>query len=377
MKKPKIVFVTPFFYPVIGGVESHIFYKAQELIKLGYDIEVFTSDSNRSGIIENKSEVMDGIKVTRFKTKGKVGFGEVFFPEVFKAVKKSNADIFHVHGFRHNYNFVIWYTNKPLFITPHFPIYRGQRGKLVQLAVDLIDIFLGKYIFKKFNRICVVTGRETNWIKSFNVPDNKIILTPNAIPENYFKNYNSNNFRKKYKLKENEIVVLTVSRIHKSKGIDQLIRVAKHFPKVKFVIIGKDGGEQENLQNLTKQLNLKNIIFGGMVSEQEKLEAYSSADIFCSPSHFEGFCISILEAMAQKCAVITSDQGGMPWVVSDSGLIFKIGDLKDLKNKLNKLVENKDLRNNLIKKGSIRVKDFSWKKTAQILDREYKMLMKN
>jgi glycosyltransferase involved in cell wall biosynthesis len=374
MKKPKVVFITPFFYPVIGGVETHIYNTAKELIRLGYDLEVFTSDSNRSGKIPVKNEIIDGIKVTRFKAFFKIAFGEVFFPGVFSAVKNSDADIFHVHGFRHNHNFVFWFTKKPLFVTPHWPIYRGQRNPMIQVIIDLIDIFLGKYMFKKYSKVCVVTGLETEWIKSFNVDESNIILTPNAIPKEYFKKYNGKIFRKKYDL-GNDIVVLTVSRIHKSKGIDQLVKIAQFFPKVKFVIMGKDGGEKENLMNLSKTLGLNNIIFTGEVTEQEKLEAYSGADIFCSPSHFEGFCISILEAMSQDCAIITSDQGGMPWVVGDSGLIFKIDDLDDLKNKLANLIEDKKLRKRLIVLGKKRVKGFTWKKTAEILDKEYKKLI--
>lgn len=376
MKKPKVVFVTPFFYPVIGGVETHIFYLAKELIKLGYDVEVYTSDSDRGSIIKEKQETIDGIKIRRFDKLAKLAFGEVFFPGVFSAVKRSDADIFHVHGFRHNHNFIFWFTKKPCFVTPHYPIYRGQRNFIIQGIIDLIDIFLGKYMFKKYKRICVVTGLETDWIKSFNVPDSKIILTPNAIPENYFKKYNGNDFRKKYNLGKN-IVVLTMSRIHKSKGIDQLIKVAKYFPQVKFVIMGKDGGDRKNLEKLSEILNLKNIIFAGEVSEKEKLEAYNGADIFCSPSHFEGFCISILEAMSQNCAVITSDQGGMPWVVDKAGLIFKINDLKDLENQLRRLIEDKDLRKKLINSGKKRVKDFKWKFTAETLDKEYKKLINN
>jgi len=41
-----------------------------------------------------------------------------------------------------------------------------------------------------------------------------------------------------------------LSRIHKSKGIDQLISVAEYFPETVFVIMGKDGGEEANLKKM-------------------------------------------------------------------------------------------------------------------------------
>ena len=374
-KKLKVCFITPFFYPVIGGVESHILNKSNELIKLGYDIEVFTSDMDREGRVKERPTNLGKIKIKRFRSWLKVSFGEIIFPGVYWAVKNSDADIFHVHSYRHLHNLVTLFTKKPCFLTPHWPIYKGQRPKHLQLIVDFIDKFFGKFILNKFTKVCAVTGLEIDWIKTFGIKEKDILLTPNALPIEYFKKYNGEKFRKKHNLKD-ELVVLSVSRIHKSKGTDQLVEVAKYFPKVKFMIVGRDGGFQEELELLAKDLNLKNIIFVGEVSEKEKMESYAAADIFCSPSHYEGFCISILEAMSQGCAVITSNQGGMPWVVGKEGLIFKDYNLNDLKNKLGKLIKNKKLRTNFGIVGKKKVKEFKWEKVAKILDKEYKKLSK-
>jgi glycosyltransferase involved in cell wall biosynthesis len=375
MKKPKICFVTSFFYPTIGGVETHIFNTAKELIKKGYNIDVYVSDLDRDKRTKEKNQIISGIHVKRFRSWFKFSFSGIFFPGLFRAVKKSDADLFHVHGYRHPFNFIFWFTRKTCFLTPHWPVYRGQRKKWAQLIVDLVDKFLGRYIFKKFSKICVVTDLESPWVKSFGVNPEDIILTPNCIPEAYFKEYNGQNFRKKYNLK-NKFVVLTVSRIHESKGIDQLIKVAQFFPGVKFIVMGKDGGFRSGLENLIKRLNLKNVILTGEVTEKEKLEAYAGSDVFCSPSHYEAFCISILEAMSQGCAVLTSNQGGMPWVVGEAGLVFEDYNLSDFRNKLDLLIHNKKLLEKFRKLGKKRVNNFRWAKTADTLDGEYKKYIK-
>ncbi len=372
MKKPKICFVTSFFYPTIGGVETHIQNTAKELIKLGYDCEAYVSDMDRDKRIKQKTQEIDKIKIKRFTSWFKFSFSGIFFPGLFNAVKNSNADIFHIHGYRHPFNFIFWFTKKTVFITPHWPVYKGQRKKWAQFLVDLTDKFLGKYMFKHFSKVCVVTELESPWVQSFGKSKKDIILTPNCIPDNYFKEYNGNNFRKKYNLKKDELAVITMSRLHPSKGIDQLVKIAKYFPKVKFILMGKDGGFKNDLQNIINTLNLKNVIIAGEVTEKEKLEAYAGADIFCSPSHYEAFCISILEAMSQKCAVLTSNAGGMPWVVGNQGLIFKDYDLQDFKIQLEKLINNKKLRKEFQKQGKIKSQKFKWKNTAKRLDREYK-----
>ena len=372
IKKPKVCFITSFFYPTIGGVETVIFYTAKELIKLGYDIEVYISDMDRDKKLPAGESEIDGIKIRRFKSWFKFSFSGIFFPGLFKGVKKSDADIFHVHGYRHPFNFIFWFTKKPCFLTSYWPIYKGQRSKKIQLMVDLIDVFFGKYIFRKFSKVCVLTELESPWVESFGVKKENIILTPPCLSQEYFKTYDGKSFRKKYNLKPDELVVIAVSRIHQSKGIDQLVKVAKFFPSIKFIIMGKDGGFKSELEKLIQELNLKNVILAGEVSEKEKLVAYAGADIFCSPSHYEAFCISILEAMSQGCPVITSNQGGMPWVVGKTGLVFIDNDLNDLKEKLNILIKDKKLRKKLGKLGKVKAKTFTWDKIAKTLDKEYK-----
>ena len=178
-------------------------------------------------------------------------------------------------------------------------------------------------------------------------------------------------FKKKYGV-EKKIVVLSVSRIHKSKGIDQLIEVAKITPNAHFVIIGKDGGDEKRLKKIVSKYKINNVVFGGTVSEKDKIAAYRGADIFCQPSHFEAFGISILEAMSQGLPCIVSSKGGMPWVVDKTGLVFEDYNLHDLKSKLDRLISDKKLRDKLGKLSEHRARKFTWKKTADLLDKEYR-----
>src|SRR3989344_9109499 len=153
----KICIVSAYFYPVKGGAENHMYFIAQELIKRGHEVEVFVSDSSHEGKIWKKEEIIDKIKVKRFKTWFKISFSGMFFPGLYNAVKNSDADIFHVHGYRHPFNFVFWFTKKPCFLTPHWPVYKGQRKNWQQFIVDSVDKYLGSYIFSKFSKVCVVT----------------------------------------------------------------------------------------------------------------------------------------------------------------------------------------------------------------------------
>src|SRR3989344_5515398 len=180
----KITFITPFFYPVMGGVENHVYYLAKELIKKGHEVEVFTSDLERNSKLLNKEEVYDEIKITRFKTLFRIGDFGSFFPGMFKAIKNSDSDIFHFHVYRHPLNFGVLFTKKPCILTPHWPNYPKElRKAYINVLINLFDKYIGKSMLKKFTRILAITGSEITWFKEkFGLQQEQLILLPNGAP---------------------------------------------------------------------------------------------------------------------------------------------------------------------------------------------------
>ena len=370
----KICFITPFFYPVKGGMEEHVLQLAKGLISKGHDVHVFTSNSSRVGKTLGSEEIYQGIKIKRFNTWFKLDTFSPVFPFVLYKIINSNFDIVHVHSYRHVHNLAVLFTKSKCFMTLHWPDYPyGLRSKFMDFIIPVFDKTIGKFLLHKYDKLIAVNGLEISWIKkNFNIDDNKIKLIPNAIPKDYLKLRHGDLIRKKYSIKNKELVVLSFSRMHKSKGLDLTVHIAELFPKVKFIIAGADAGELNNLKNLSSKLNLNNLIFMNDVDEKIKLNLFSSADIFLFPSHYDAFGIVLLEAFSQKLAVIASDSGGIPWVVDDAGLIFKDNDLDDLKNKLSLLINDPKLRSKYSKLGYSRVKNFTWENIVDSLDNEYK-----
>ena len=368
----KITFISPFFYPVMGGAENHIYYLAQELLKQGHEVEVFTSDLDRKSRISQKEEFYHGIRIKRFRAWFRFGDFGSFFPGVFKAVRNSDSDIFHFHIYRHPFNMAAFLVKKPCLLTPHYPNYPKELRKLhIRWLLALFDFFLGKKVLRRFKKILTITEVESQWLKEeFRVPEEKLALLPNGIPKNYLKRRNPAQFKTKFNL--NNPMALCLSRLHKSKGFDQVVKIASEFPNIHFVLAGVDGGFKRELEALAKALGLSNLIFTGEISEEEKLQAFSAADIFIHPSHYEGFGIVVLEAFSQETAVLTSNQGGLPWVVGDAGLTFQDYNLEDLKEKISLLFSNNKLRQELSKKGRLRVEQFTWEELGKRLEGVYK-----
>jgi len=366
----KISIITSFFYPVEGGVERHILSIAKELSKK-HNITVHTSNIDRYENKLKKEENLNNIKIKRYNTWFKIGEFSPFFPSLYKEILKPSSDIIHIHGYRNPHNLSILLTNKPCIITPHYPNYPiGLRNKINDFIIPLFDITIGRLILKKCKKIIALHREEKDWLKNkFKIKEEKIKIIPNSIPKETLKQINKYAFRKKYKIPKNKILILCLGRLHKSKGFDQVIKVSKFFPKAQFIIMGAKDSYAEYLKNLAEKIKNVKILIDK--SEEEKYEALSAADIFIAPSHYEGFGIVVLEAFSQKCAVITSDKGGLPYAVGNAGLIFKDYNIQDLKNKLNTLIKNKVLRKKLQEQGYKRVKNFTWDKISKETEDTY------
>ena len=152
-------------------------------------------------------------------------------------------------------------------------------------------------------------------IKYEKIPKNKInvilngIEPPSVIRENEKKSYLNNIVPKKFKYVIGLGVVLT-----KQKGIIYLIRAAplilKKFPNTAFIIAG-DGPERIELENEVDKLGMnESFIFLGL--RKDIPELLSLLNIYVLPSVWEGLPLSILEAMAARKCIISTDVGGIP-----------------------------------------------------------------
>ncbi|MEO1940300.1 MAG: glycosyltransferase family 1 protein [Candidatus Thioglobus sp.] len=124
----------------------------------------------------------------------------------------------------------------------------------------------------------------------------------------------------------------------------------------------------------TLNLNPKNVI---QLSGDDALLAnhYKNASAFVFPSLYEGFGIPPLEAMSYGCPVVCSNTSSIPEVVGDAGQYFDPYDKKSMQEAIVMVINSSELRNSLIVKGYLRLKEFSWDKCANATLNVYKSLL--
>lgn len=267
--------------------------------------------------------------------------------------------------------------------TPTGPFWiKPKNKKLVVTVHDITPLIFSKHhnfkrkiyyqvIVKKLlhqaNKIISISETtKKDLIKFYKIPESKIKVIYHGVSIKH----TSKPIPKKYKIDSEYI--LYVGTVEPRKNLIRLIEAYNKIkPKEKLVIVGASGWKNKDIY---KKQN-KNIIFTGYIPDEDLNKFYSNAKIFIYPSLYEGFGLPILEAMACKTPVITSNTSSMPEVGGDAVIYVNPTNTNDIANKLKELLNNKPLQKQLSEKGYKRSKQFTWDKTAKETIEIYRKLL--
>ena len=144
-------------------------------------------------------------------------------------------------------------------------------------------------------------------------------------------------------------------------------KLKKKLPNVKLLKIGdpQSYGARKQLIYSINEMGLQNdVIFIGYVSEEELPKWYNASDLLVYPCLYAGFGLPPLEAMACGTPVITSNTSSLPEVIDDAGTMVDPNNVTNMASKMYEILNNPDLRGDLIKKGLKRAQFFTWDKAA-------------
>jgi len=218
--------------------------------------------------------------------------------------------------------------------------------------------FLIPNIIKNSKHIITVSEfSKSEIIKFYKVDKNQISVVYNAV-NNIFKPVN-----KEY----NDKYILAVSSLNYQKNFHSLIKAFNQIEKkdIKLYLVGDINKNFVDIKLIEDIEQNKNIVFQGRVSDDELVRLYSNALCFIYPSLYEGFGIPPLEAQSCGTPAIVSNITSLPEVGNESVLYCNPYDIDDMKEKIELLVNDEDLREKLIQIGFENIKRFSWEKSAK------------
>lgn len=164
-----------------------------------------------------------------------------------------------------------------------------------------------------------------------------------------------------------EKIILALSSLSPRKNIKRVIKAYLQLnTDYKLVFIGSASNSFSSF-DIAEFKDHKNIVFTGYLSDEEIINYYNRATVFVYASTFEGFGIPPLEAQACGCTCLVSNTTSLPEVYQDSVLYCDPFSVDDIKNQLEKLLDNHNLRAHYRKKGQENYQRFSWETSANQL----------
>lgn len=300
--------------------------------------------------------VKENIKLYDIKSQRKYDLSIVL--KLIKLIRQNKYDIVHVHLFPAQYfcSIASWFCRKTKFVFTEHSTTNRRRGKKLFHFMDYIS-------YRQYNKIiCVSEMAKIDLLKWMPSIKNKVKTIYNGV--SLEKNKNTENYAKEYDL------ILVGSMWSDVKGIDILLNAIKLIEdKINKVIIAGDGTLKGEYILLRDKLGLSSKVdFLG--NRNDIIELLQKSKVFVMPSRWEGLPMALLEAMSQMKPIIATNVGGIPEIIEDgfSGILVQLGDIEELSIKIQELLSNDKLANQLGKNAYRQVyENFSIQKYANDL----------
>jgi glycosyltransferase involved in cell wall biosynthesis len=288
---------------------------------------------------------------------------------------------------RHSLN---WYYYFPKKIPSGYDIYHVSSQYLSRIAayrkpciitcLDLIPValpesypfptrFLLKKALKQFKEaekiITISEYTRRDVINRLEIEKNRVKAIHLGYDKDVFRKKSRSEARRKLGLPDKKII-LHVGSEEPRKNIPLIIEsfstILKEFPDSLLIRVGERRRETDEL---IKKLNLgKNVLYRRGITKEELSLLYNAADLLVFPSSYEGFGFPVLEAMASGLPVVTSNRTSIPEVAGDACIMIKDLDPRELVEGMLRILTDKNLSENLTRKGLTQTEKFSWEKTA-------------
>jgi phosphatidylinositol alpha-mannosyltransferase len=361
----KIGLVTPYVYPVPGGVNEHVRYLYQNLRLHGHDVRIISSSHGLQRASEG--DVIRLGKGFSMPTNGSVGTITVsprYVGLVDDMLARERFDVLHFH--------------EPF--VPFLSLILLRRSRSVNIATFhayagfSLSYEFGSRVMQGHARLLhgriAVSAAARHFIDRYFPGDYKII--PNgvdvgrygrAVPLSRWQDGVHN--------------ILFIGRHEPRKGLLDLLKAYRILRKTgcgcRLLIVGS-GPQEREARRYVMTRRLAGVEFLGRVSDSEKAQLLKSADVFAAPSTGqESFGIVLLEAMAAGAPIVASDIHGYKGVVKrgEQGLLVPPGEPKEFAVAIRRLLADGPLRAEMSASGVARAEAFSWERITDRVEAYY------
>jgi phosphatidylinositol alpha-mannosyltransferase len=362
----KIGLVTPYVYPLPGGVNEHVRFLYENLRLSGHDVRILTSSHG----LQRSSEgdvirIGKGFSVPSNGSVGTITLSPRYVSQVRDVLERERFDLLHFHEpFVPFLSLVVLRQSRSVNVAT-FHAYAGFSP-----AMELGKRTLGAYAERLHGRIAV-SAAARHFIDRFFPGDYKVI--PNGV--------NLGRFQRAVPVarwQDGCPNVLFVGRLEDRKGLPHLLKAFRLMRKegrvdCRLLVVGA-GPQEREARRYVMTRGLQNVEFLGRVSDAEKAQLFKTADLFVSPATGrESFGIVLLEAMASGAPIVCSDIHGYKGVVQRGrqALLVPPRDPKALAAAITEVLSDAALRARMSEAGLQRAEQFGWEHVTARVEAYY------
>ena len=337
----KILLISP-TQSGIGGIAQHVQGLKNFLENKGNIVEIISSENTFTIPIK-------GLKNPSF-----------MISSSFKAKFKKNNDIVHAHNIPSAK--AMKNASGKKILTIH-GIYSQQIKNLHNKTTSKIAANYEKESLEWADIITVVSKDAFDHYKKMGL---NVYHIPNSIDIDSLSIKSDRRYKKQ---------IIFAGRLSLEKGVNVLLDLIKILPQdINLIILGS--GPKENL---LKNLKKSNVNYLGYLPKNETISLIRGSDILIQPSKIEGVSSTILEAMACKVPVITTNVGGNKEIIehNKTGILIEPNNSKKLLDEILNLFINSKIKNELINSAYIDVQKYDWKYVGKLYLDLYDELLKS
>ncbi len=349
----KIIDFAPYYPPHIGGMEKYSEELHENFAKRGHHITIFTP---RLPLSAPQEETQGNIRILRYPA-----FDIIFnypLPKIW------NKDFWRQWKQINQEEFDLTISTLRFFIQPLFALYFAKRHRtpylhiehcsdyvkntlLISLISRLVDMTIGRFTLSRADLIITPSRSAARFVEKLSRKKSTVIYRgmPFAeidaiLPD---QNLQSEAGEKK--------IITYVGRLIYGKGVKHLLEAVAFLRRsdILLVIVG-DGPERIHLEQYVRENSLSNQTkFLGNIPFSKVISLLKVTDVFINPSYNEGLPTSVLEAGACRRAMIATNVGGTPEILThnQSGIIIPPHDTEAIKKSLEELLDNELRRQEL------------------------------
>ncbi len=229
--------------------------------------------------------------------------------------------------------------------------------------------FVGDTLHRLHRILVPSSAVKTYLVDDLRVPESKISVVYHGVEERFFESSASAHFlvRQKYNLPDK--YVLFVGTLEPRKNIARLVEAYSSMPEGlrrehPLVLVGSLGWKSGEIKRALAKA--PEVVVLGHVRRSLLPQIYHGASLFAFPTLYEGFGLPLLEAMAGRLPIVTSNTGAAPEVAGDSAILVDPLSVAEIGNAMERILGNMQISSALGGAGRQRARAYTWEKTAAL-----------